>query len=262
LKIPLVSGRFFNSHDIASAPAVAVVTQRSATIFWGAEDPLGKVIRVVGSGREFTIVGVAADVLNTSLDQTFIPAIYFSAPQRGWPTMDIVLRTTGKPEIAIAEARQALRNLDPALPLSNVKTMEQWIGNSVAQPRLNAALVGLFAISALLIGAVGIYGVLSFSVSQRTREIGVRMALGAKQTNVVRMILAEGLSVACIGIALGIATSAALTRVLSSLLFDVGTHEPAVYVVAPVILALVAALACILPARRASQVDPAITLRD
>ena len=140
--------------------------------------------------------------------------------------------------------------------------MEQWIGNSVAQPRLNAALVGLFAISALLIGAVGIYGVLSFSVSQRTRGIGVRMALGAEQTNVVRMILTEGLSVAGIGIALGIAISAALTRILSSLLFEVGGHQPAVYVAAPVILALVAALACIVPARRASQVDPAITLRD
>ena len=118
LKIPLVSGRFFTSHDVASARAVAVVTQRTATIFWGAEDPLGKVIRVVGSGREFTIVGVAADVLKTSLNQLFIPAIYFSGSQRGWPTMDIVIRTTGKPELAIAEARRTLRDLDPALPFA------------------------------------------------------------------------------------------------------------------------------------------------
>jgi putative ABC transport system permease protein len=150
MKIPLIRGRFISEQDVATAPAVAVVSQKMATTFWGSEDPLGKVVRVVGSGKELLVVGVVGDVLNQTLDQAAIPGLYYSAMQRLWPTMDVVVRTRGVPESAIAEARQVLRELDPSLPLATVKSMDEWIGESVARPRMQAALVGIFGASALL----------------------------------------------------------------------------------------------------------------
>jgi ABC-type antimicrobial peptide transport system permease subunit len=175
--------------------------------------------------------------------------------------MDVAVRTQGDPENATEAARRVLRGLDPEMPMANVKTEEQWVAASAAQPRLNASLVALFAASALVIGAIGIYGVLSFSVSQRKREIGVRLALGAQRANVVKLIFGEGMTVAAVGIALGIAAAAALGRVVSSLLFEVGTHDPAAFLIAALVLALAAAVACYLPAYRASRLDPADVLR-
>jgi predicted permease len=256
MKIPLRSGRFFSSQDTERALAVTVLSQQTATAFWGTENPLGRKIRIVGSGKELTVIGVVGDVLNTSLNQERIPALYYSAAQRLWPSMDVAVRTQGKPENAIQNARRVLRELDPEMPLATVKTVDQWIAESAAQPRLNAGMVGLFAASALLIGVIGIYGVLSFSASQRTREIGVRLALGAQRANVMRLIFAEGMLVAVAGIGIGVAAAATLVRVLSSLLFGVNAYDRAAFVLAPLVLAVAVALACYVPAQRASRVNP------
>src|SRR5262249_12701604 len=160
--------------------------------------------RVVGSGKEMTVIGVVGDVLNTSLNQALVPAMYYPASQRLWPAgMDVVVRTQGNPERAMAGARQGLRGVDPEVAAANVETMEQWISSSAAQRRLNASLVAVFAGCALVLGAIGIYGVLSLSVGQRRREIGVRMALGAERARVVRQVFREGMTVAAAGIVLG-----------------------------------------------------------
>ena len=262
MKIPLLGGRFFTDDDDAGAPAVTVVSQQTAKMLWGSENPLGKVLRVVGNGKELTVIGVVGDVLNTSLSDALIPAMYYSSAQRLWPTMDVAVRTQRDPEYAISAARRVLRDLDPELPLAKVKTMEQWISTSAAQPRLNAALVGLFGASALIMGVIGIYGVLSFSVSQRTREIGLRMALGARQNNVVQLILREGMLVAATGIAIGVGGAAALSRMLTSILFQVGVHDPAVFFASALVLGAAAAVGGYIPARRASRVDPAEALRE
>jgi ABC-type antimicrobial peptide transport system permease subunit len=220
------------------------------------------VVRVVGSGKELLVVGVVGDVLNQTLDQAAIPGLYYSSMQRLWPTMDVVVRTRGVPDTAIAEARQVLRELDPTLPLATVKSMDEWIGESVARPRMQAALVTVFGASALLIGVIGIYGVLSFSVSQRTREIGVRMAMGAEESAVVRFVLGEGMLVAGIGIVAGIAGAAALSRLLATMLFGVGSHDPFAFAAAPAVLAIAACAACYIPARRAARIDPVSCLRE
>jgi putative ABC transport system permease protein len=229
MKIPLRSGRFFSMQDAASSPGVAVVDQRTAAMLWGKESPLERKIRIVGSGVELTVIGVTGAVVNTSLNETPVPAVYYASSQRLWPSMDVAVRTLSNPENAIDDARRVLRDLDPEMPMANVKTVEQWIAASAAQPRLNASLVAVFAASALLIGAIGIYGVLSFSVSQRKREIGVRLALGAQRANVVKRIFGEGMAVAALGIAVGVCAAAALGRVVSSLLFEVGAHDPAAF---------------------------------
>ena len=261
MKIPIVSGRFFSTQDSASAPAVVVVSRQTAASFWGQENPLGRVIRVVGSGKDFTVIGVAGEVRNTALTDA-TPSLYFSSTQRLWPTMDVVVRTRNAPESAIVAARRALHDLDPELPLAQVRTMEQWVSLSAAQPRLNAGLVGVFAASALLMGVVGIYGVLSFSARQRTREIGLRVALGARRGNIVRLILGEGMTIVALGIGLGVAAAAALGRILTSLLFETRSADPLVFAIAAPLLVATAALACYLPARRAAAVDPAEALRD
>jgi predicted lysophospholipase L1 biosynthesis ABC-type transport system permease subunit len=230
-------------------------------MLWGKENPVDRKIRIVGSGVELTVIGVAADVVNTSLNETPVPALYYASAQRLWPIMAVAVRTQGNPENAIEDVRRVLRGLDPQMPMANVKTEEQWIAASAAQPRLNASLVAVFAASALLIGAIGIYGILSFSVSQRKREIGVRLALGAQRANVVQLIFGEGMALAAVGIALGVAVAAVLGRVVSSLLFEVGAHDPAAFLIASLVLALAAAVACYLPASRASCLDPADVLR-
>lgn len=261
MKIPLRSGRFFSMQDATSSPGVAVVDQRTAAMLWGKESPLERKIRIVGSGVELTVIGVTGAVVNTSLNETPVPAVYYASSQRLWPSMDVAVRTQGDPEHAIDGARRVLRGLDPEMPMANVKTVEQWIAASAAQPRLNASLVAVFAASALLIGAIGIYGVLSFSVSQRKREIGVRLALGAQRTDVVKLIFGEGMVVMAIGIAAGVCAAAALGRAISSLLFEVRAHDPAAFLIASLVLAAAAALASYLPAYRASRLDPADVLR-
>ena len=221
-------------------PPVAVVGQRTAT---GKKKALSKgKIRIVGSGLELTVIGVTGDVVNTSLNETPVPAVYYASAQRLWPTMDVAVRTQGDPENAIEAARRVLRDLDPVMPMANVKTLSSNGSPRALAPRLDASLVALFAASALLIGAIGIYGVLSFSVSQRKREIGVRLALGAQRANVVKLIFGEGMAIAAVGIALGVGAAIGVGRVVSGLLFEVRAHDPDAFLIASLVLAAAAAV--------------------
>jgi putative ABC transport system permease protein len=216
----------------------------------------------------FTVVGIVGDVRNTTLNQQS-PALYYplawrigtSASRVNVVAMDVVVRTKGSPEAIVPSLRQKVRELDPALPLANVRTMQEWISNNAAQPRLNARLLTLFAAMALLIAAIGIYAVLAYSVTQRTREIGLRIALGAHPSDVVRLIVSEGMKVALIGICTGLLGALAVGRAISSLVYGVAVHDPSTFTAAAVMLTVIAFAACFLPARRATKVDPMVALR-
>ena len=261
MQIPLVAGRLFTEADDFNAPPVTVISQETARRAWGTDDPLGRMLRVVGSGLQLKVIGVVGDVRLTALNQDPGPAMYYSAWFRQWPTMDVVVRTAGDPLTALSAVRRRVHELDPELPLSNVRSMDQWLSANAAQPRLNAFLVAVFACVALALAAVGVYGVLSYSVSQRTREIGLRMAMGAGRSSVLRLIVREGMLVALAGIAVGLLGALAVSRILASLLYGVPVRDPATFTGVAAVLALVALAACAAPAWRASRVDPMVALR-
>jgi putative ABC transport system permease protein len=261
MKIPLLRGRYFDERDGADTPAVTVVSQETAKKLWGDDDPIGRQVHIVASGKNFTVVGVVGDVRNTTLNQQPSGEMYYPASTRLWPLMDVVVRTQGNPVAALPAVRERIHELDPELPLSTVRTMQEWVSTNAAQPRLNTILLAVFAGVALLIATIGIYGVLAYSVNQRTTEIGLRMALGAQQADVQRLIVWEGMTVSLIGIGVGLAGAFALSRVLASLLFEVRVHDPATFLAIPLALATVALAACYVPARRASRVDPMVALR-
>ncbi|HTS63741.1 MAG TPA: ABC transporter permease [Candidatus Acidoferrales bacterium] len=259
--IPFLSGRDFTEQDSPGAPEVIILSRRAAKIYWGDEDPIGKSLHRPTTTINYTVVGVVGDVRNTALNQES-PTLYFTSTARVWPSMDVAVRTEGKPEAALPAVRRKVHDLDAELPLSNVRTMEDWVSNNAAQPRLNAALLGVFAGVALLIAAVGVYGVLAYSVSQRTREIGLRIALGAQQSGVLRWIVRQGMLVAAAGIAIGLAGAYALSHLLAALLFGVQPRDPLTFAAVAVLLFTIAFAACLVPARRASRVDPIVTLRE
>jgi len=207
------------------------------------------------------VVGVVGDVRNVALNQES-PTLYFASTARVWLSMDVAVRTEGKPDTIISAARRKVHAADPELPLSNVRTMDDWVRSSAAQPRLNTVLLGVFSGVALLITAIGIYGVLAYSVNQRSREIGLRIALGAQQSVVLRWIVGQGLLVAATGIAAGLAGGYALSRLLAKLLFSVQPRDPLTFTAVTVLLFTVAFAACIVPGGRASRVDPIVALRD
>ena len=269
MAVPLLHGRTFTGADGPLSPPVAIVSQDTAKIIWGNADPIGRSFyRAADPKTVFTVVGIVGDVRNTTLNQQS-PALYYplawrigtSASRVNVVAMDVVVRTKGSPEAIVPSLRQKVRELDPALPLANVRTMQEWISNSAAQPRLNARLLTLFAAMALLIAAIGIYAVLAYSVTQRTREIGLRIALGAHPSDVVRLIVNEGMKVALIGICTGLLGALAVGRAISSLVYGVAVHDPSTFTAAAVMLTVIAFAACFLPARRATKVDPMVALR-
>lgn len=261
LGIPLLAGRDFNEHDTPAAPNVIIVSRSTAQKFWGDENPIGKLLHRQSDTRELTVVGVVGDVRNDALNQE-VPSLYYAATGRVWPLMDVVVRTEGSPETMLPAIRRKVQELDPELPLSNVRSMDEWISSGAAQPRLNAMLLGVFSLVALLIAAIGVYGVLAYSVNQRTREIGLRMALGARQSNVVKLIVGEGMMVGVAGIAIGLGGALALSRALETLLFGVRARDPFTFGVVAATLCTIALAACLVPAWRGSRVDPMVALRD
>jgi putative ABC transport system permease protein len=259
--IPLLQGRDFTDQDGPQSTDAIVLSRSAARKFWGDENPLGKVVHRPTVAAGYTVVGVVGEVRHTALNQEY-PCLYFSAATRVAPLMDIVIRTQGRPETLLPSARARIHDIDPELPLSNVRTLVDYVYNNAAQPRLNAALLGVFAGVALLIAAIGVYGVLAYSVNQRTREIGLRMALGAQPSGVLWWIATQGMVVAIAGIAIGLAGAYAMSRVLSTLLFDIQPRDSLTFTAVAAILAAVALTACIVPAVRASRVDPIIALRE
>jgi len=259
--IPLLQGRDFTDADGPTAPPVMIVSQATAKKFFGDANPLGRTLTATANLKtDITIVGVVGDVRSTSLNQES-PALYYPSAARVAGLMDVVVRAHAAPEALLPTIRQKVRELDPQLALANVRTLDEWVSTSAAQPRLNGILLGVFSVVALAIAAIGIYGVLAYAVTQRTREIGIRMALGAEPSAVMRMIVSEGMTVGAAGIAAGLVGALALARALDALVYGVDVRDPVTYVGVTAALAVVAMAACALPARRAARVDPIASLR-
>jgi len=260
--IPLVAGRVFDARDGADAPRVVVVDRLFAERRFPGESPIGRQVNF-GSERNYTIVGVVGTVNASDLAKS-VPEerIYFHAAQLTPISMTLVVRS-GAAASSIAPAiRDIVRALDPEQPIARMRPMSDWVSRSLDGRRAPMLLVVLFGAVALALSAVGLYGVLAFGVAQRARELGIRQALGADRRSILTLVLGHGLRTAGIGIASGLAGALALTRYLQSMLFGVTAHDPLVLAAATGILFAVALLACYLPARRATGIDPAIALRD
>ncbi|HVR10521.1 MAG TPA: ABC transporter permease, partial [Thermoanaerobaculia bacterium] len=268
MRIPLVGGRFFTAQDGDQGPGVAVINETMARTFWPGKSPIGQ--RLKGYGRDarwLTIVGIARDVKQQGLDGKTGTELYFLLSQSPATSnyapsnLYVVLRSPRDPARLAAAARGEIQRLDPALPVAHVLPMERVIYQSMARPRFVTLLVLLFALVALALAAVGTYGVLAYSVEQRTQEIGVRMALGAEMGGILAMVLRQGLGLVASGLVLGLGLAVVLRRVLASLLFGVSPTDPLTLAAVAAVLSLVAAAACYLPARRAAAVAPAVALR-
>jgi putative ABC transport system permease protein len=258
--IPLLRGRDFTEGDNADAAPVVIINETMAHRFWPGEGALGKRIRVGSSTRE--IVGIVGDVKHRRLDAELTAEMYLPYPQNPKPDFSFVARARAGEASLAAVARNELRNVDRDQPISEIATLAQLRSRSVAQSRFNTLLLGLFAAIALALAAVGVYGVISYSVTRRTHEIGIRVALGARAIDVMKLVLRQGMTLVFIGIVIGLASSFALTRLMSNLLFDVSPTDPLTFIVIALLLTFVALLACWVPARRATKVDPLVALRN
>jgi putative ABC transport system permease protein len=258
-RIPLLRGRAFTDADDADAAPVAIINETMAYRYWPAGDALSKHIRM---GRTICeIVGVVGDVRHRWLDGDLTPEIYLPYPQEPESWLNFVVRTGADQKGLASALRNEFKNIDRDQPISEITTLAQLRSRSVAQPRFNTLLLGIFAVIALILAAVGIYGVISYSVTQRTHEIGIRMALGAQASDVLKLVVGKGMSLVLIGVAIGMLSSLALTRLIKALLFGVSATDPWTFVAIGLLLAFVALLACWIPARRATKVDPLVALR-
>jgi predicted permease len=262
----LIRGRYFTPADIEKAQAVCIVDSTFAQLAWPGEDPIGKRI-FAGSGSATergparTVVGVVAHVKNYGVDQPSREETYVPYAQRPLQGGSLVVRTSADAGSVSLAARAAVKSLDQDLPVSSVRTLDDIVDENVAPRRLSVALLGAFAALALILAAVGIYGVMSYMVTQRTQEIGVRIAIGAQQSDILRLVLGSGMALLLSGIGIGLAGAYSLSRFLQSLLFEVKSTDLLTFATVPFVLAVVAFLACYLPARRATRVDPVIALR-
>jgi putative ABC transport system permease protein len=266
LEIPIIRGRGFTVDDNENVPGVIVINAAMAKRYWPNEDPVGKRMAIGDSSKDSswrTIVGIVGDVRHASLTEEPVPFAFIDYRQdlESWPRMAFVIKTRTDAASLISGVRSSLVSIDPQQPVYAIEPMNKLLGNSVAPRRFVMSLIGGLAFVALLLAMVGIYSVISFSVSERTREIGIRMALGAKRNNVLRMVLGQGMRVSALGIATGLAIAFGLTRLLRTLLFEISATDPLTFVLVATIVSLVALMACYLPARRAMKVDPLVALR-
>jgi predicted permease len=259
--LPVLQGRAFSDHDDAKSPDVAVINRSMARHYWGAQVPIGQRISFDDGKSWRTIVGVVGDVKQYGLDRGASDEVYEPLLQRPLLGGNILLGATGSPLSLEPGLREALRAVDPQQPLYDVLTLEQARAESLASQRLTATLLGLFALLALVITATGIAGLIAFSVSRRTHEIGIRLAMGAVPANVLWMVLRQGAALVLTGLALGIGGALVFTRVLSGLLFEVQPTDPITFLSVILTLLAVAGLACLLPARRATAIQPMVALR-
>jgi putative ABC transport system permease protein len=261
MQIPLLQGRLLTETDARESPRVLLVNQTMARRYWPNQDPIGK---RVGTGKKedwMSVVGVVGDVHHMSLSQEPDAEIFLPFAQSPQLTMMLTIRTASDPLRLASALRRAVRELDPEQPLAHLATMEQYHAGSYASKRFSTLLLGVFAAAALVLATTGIYGVMSFSVTRRAHEIGIRMALGARRADVLRMVVGQGTVLALIGMALGLTAAFALTRLIGSLLYGVRATDPLAFLAVSLILVADAALASYLPARRASKVDPVVALR-
>ncbi|HUB79256.1 MAG TPA: ABC transporter permease [Bryobacteraceae bacterium] len=260
--IPVLKGREFTDYDTLAAPGVIVINEAMAHKFWPKEDPVGRAIRLGGSdGPRLTIVGVVGDVHFQGLDRPMRPQFMRPYMQAGWPIMNIVARSVAAPATYARTVKSALAGAFPDLPVSSLDTMENVVRNSTSGRRMPMLMLGVFSVLALVLAAVGIVGVVGHSVTQRTQEIGIRMALGANARDVLRLMIGGNMMWVAAGLAVGVAASAVLTRLLAGLLYDVRPLDPAVLASVALLLGVVALTASYLPARRAAKIDPLTALR-
>jgi putative ABC transport system permease protein len=262
--IPLRRGRWFTTRDTKDSPRVALINETMATKMFPDEDPIGK--RITFDDRQkdpewFEIVGIVGDVKQYGLEQATTMQTYEPYTQQTFPSMTLVLRTAGDPTNLIATIRSEVLKLDKEQPATDIKTLNQFFSTAIAQQRFSVVLLGVFAVVALVLAAVGIYGVLSYAVTQRTHEIGIRMALGAGRRDVLRLVVGHGMLLTVIGVAGGLGAAFGLTRLMVSLLFGVTATDAVTFASVASVLLAVALLACYIPARRATKVDPLVALR-
>jgi len=272
--IPMRAGRDFTGEDKADAPGVVILNETLARRQWPNENPIGKRITLDDPRKSqpqwFTIVGIASDVKQDSWIESPSSEVYlpfqqsrgfYESTARQYTSMTVVVRTTVDPRTLIAAAQETVRNFDHNVPISEVVSMDQVVSDALWQPRFNLQLIGLFSAVAVALAAIGLYGVMTYSIAQRTHEVGLRMALGARRRDVVKLILAQGMKLASIGVAIGLICAALLTRLMTQLLFGVSATDPLTFAGIAVLLTAIALVACFIPAHRATRVDPMEALR-
>jgi predicted lysophospholipase L1 biosynthesis ABC-type transport system permease subunit len=264
--VRLLAGREFGVQDQPGSPLVAIVSEGLARRLWGSAGAIGQVLEF--DGRSHEVVGVAADIRGSEatargggLDRDPNAVVYLSSAQFPQAAVSLVIRADTPLDDLVPAMRAAVLDIDPAQPIPELRPLDEWIAESTAQPRLTTALAGAFALAALFLTAVGIYGVVSYGVSQRTQEMGVRMAIGAARASVVGLVLREGMTWGGTGIVLGLVAAWSTSRAVASLLFGVSTDDPFTFAISAVALSAVAGLACAVPAVRATRIDPVIALR-
>lgn len=263
LRIPLLRGRAFTEQDRAGSPGVVIVTESAAQDIWPDSDPLGTQVTVQqGDAGYREVIGIVGNVRYNEVDERPFRAAYIPVYQSTRRSGFHVIRASVDPAALIATIREVVRGMDPALPLFDIKTMEERVGDATSSARFSALLLGIYSAVALLLAAIGIYGVLSYVVARRTHEIGLRMALGAEQGRILRLVVGRALTMAMAGLVIGGAAAWGFTRVLVTILYEVEPHDAATFVSVTGVLVLLAAVASYLPARRASRVDPMVALRD
>jgi predicted permease len=264
LRATLLRGRSFTEGDEDGKQPVAIIDETTARKYWPARDPLGRRVRFGQDPTRpwMTVVGVIKDIKSDGLDIDGVPHIYVSAYQDPGRRLSVVLQTSLPATVLEPQIRHEIQSIDPGLPVFNVVSMNDILDRSLASRRFSADLVGGFAGLAVLLASIGIYGLLAYMVGQRSREIGIRVALGARRDDILRMFLRKGVALAGVGIVAGLVFSASTASLMGSLLYGVRPHDPAVFLVVPLLLFVVAVLASYIPARRATKVDPMIALRE
>ena len=259
--VPLLKGRLLSDSDAADAKGRVVINETMALRHWPGEDPIGKRVRISWDNQEDEVVGVVGDVKHSGLDAESRAMTYWPFARNPYGTMTVAVRTAGDASRVVTSIVGLVRALDPELAVANIRTMDEVVSNSVAERRLTMLLLTIFAGAALLLAAVGIYGVIAYGVTQRTQEIGIRMALGAQRSDVLRMVVKQALVMVLAGIVVGGTGALLLTRLMQGLLFQIKPADPVTFAVVSAILAAVAVLASYIPGRRATRVDPVIALR-
>jgi putative ABC transport system permease protein len=264
--IEVIRGRTFTEHDVKGKPGVIIINETMARRFWPDEDPLGQIMSIGVSvsenePTEWEIVAIAGDLKHFSLDSEAVPEMYIPHTQQPWTSMTLVARSSMDPAQLAAAMRGQVLSVDRNQPVSDLRTMNEIVRRSIAQQRFYMLLLALFAVMALVLAAVGVFGVMSYSVTERTREIGIRMALGAQTRDVLRYVVGQGMVFTLAGVVIGLVGSFLLTRFMTNMLYEVDAFDPVTFASISLLLALVALLACYIPARRATKVDPMVALR-
>jgi putative ABC transport system permease protein len=260
--IPLLRGRNFNEHDVKGSLPVAIINEAAAKATFPGEDPIGQYIENFGPGNDrLQVIGVVGNIRHLALETEPRPELYQPLGQGMWPSFFIALRTAPEnPLTILPAAQQAVWNVNKSVPLGNPRTMNDMVERTLLQKKFTMLLLSIFAGTALLLAAIGLYSVISYSVAQRTHELGIRLALGAQRSDLLRLILQQGMTVVAVGVVVGIVASIALTRLMATLLYGTSATDPITFFALSMALLFVALVACWLPARRASAVDPIIAL--